>query len=196
MSEKQRRCRARPSGRRTGGGTGADANASGTSTTSRATRFLAPWLIGLFAFTLIPMVYSLYLSLTKFNLLTAPQWIGVDNYVRLFSDERYLQSIKVTLLYVVASVPLKLAAALLVAVALNRGLKALGFYRATFYLPSLLGRERRGLGDVAADLLPRRPGQPVPPASSASRARTGSATRATRCGRWCCWPPGSSAPRC
>ena len=101
--------------------------------------FLAPWLIGLFAFTLIPMVYSLYLSLTKFNLLTAPQWIGVENYTRLFSDERYLQSIKVTLLYVVTSVPLKLAAALLVAVALNRGLKALGFYRATFYLPSLLG---------------------------------------------------------
>ncbi len=101
--------------------------------------FLAPWLIGLFAFTLIPMVYSLYLSLTKFNLLTAPQWTGFDNYVRLFSDERYLQSIKVTLIYVVTSVPLKLAAALLVAVALNRGLKALGFYRATFYLPSLLG---------------------------------------------------------
>ncbi|GAB2807335.1 carbohydrate ABC transporter permease [Lentzea nigeriaca] len=101
--------------------------------------FLAPWLIGLFAFTLIPMVYSLYLSLTKFNLLTAPQWIGFENYTRLFSDERYLQSIKVTLLYVVTSVPLKLAAALLVAVALNRGLRALGFYRATFYLPSLLG---------------------------------------------------------
>ena len=101
--------------------------------------FLAPWLIGLFAFTLVPMVYSLYLSLTKFNLLTAPQWTGFDNYVRLLSDERYLQSIKVTLIYVVTSVPLKLAAALLVAVALNRGLKALGFYRATFYLPSLLG---------------------------------------------------------
>jgi multiple sugar transport system permease protein len=101
--------------------------------------FLAPWLFGLFAFTLIPMGYSLYLSLTKFNLLTAPQWTGADNYVRLFSDERYLQSIKVTLLYVVTSVPLKLVAALLVAVALNRGLTALGFYRATFYLPSLLG---------------------------------------------------------
>ncbi|WP_330274720.1 sugar ABC transporter permease [Lentzea sp. NBC_00516] len=101
--------------------------------------FLAPWLIGLFAFTLVPMGYSLYLSFTKFNLLTAPQWIGSDNYTRLLADERYLQSVKVTLLYVVTSVPLKLAAALLVAVALNRGLRALGFYRATFYLPSLLG---------------------------------------------------------
>ncbi|WP_083751510.1 carbohydrate ABC transporter permease [Saccharothrix sp. ALI-22-I] len=101
--------------------------------------FLAPWLIGIFGLTLIPMVYSLYLSLTRFNLLTDPQWTGLDNYARLLSDERYLQSIKVTLLYVVTSVPLKLIAALLVAVALNRGLKALGFYRATFYLPSLLG---------------------------------------------------------
>ncbi|MDX3661719.1 sugar ABC transporter permease [Streptomyces sp. ID05-26A] len=101
--------------------------------------FLAPWLTGLFAFTLIPMAYSLYLSFTKFNLLTAPQWTGLENYVRLFSDERFVQSVKVTLLYVVTSVPLKLAAALLVALALNRGLKALGFYRATFYLPSLLG---------------------------------------------------------
>jgi multiple sugar transport system permease protein len=101
--------------------------------------FLAPWLIGIVGFTLVPMVYSAYLSLTKFNLLTDPQWIGFGNYARLFSDERYLQSIKVTLIYVVTSVPLKLAAALLVAVALNRGLTALGFYRSVFYLPSLLG---------------------------------------------------------
>jgi multiple sugar transport system permease protein len=101
--------------------------------------FLAPWLIGVFGFTLIPMVYSLYLSLTKFNLLTAPQWTGLDNYVNLLSDPRYLQAVKVTLIYVVASVPLKLALALLVAVALNRGLVALGFYRSVFYLPSLLG---------------------------------------------------------
>jgi multiple sugar transport system permease protein len=101
--------------------------------------FLAPWLIGVFGFTLIPMVYSLYLSLTKFNLLTAPQWIGFDNYVNLLSDPRYLQAVKVTLIYVVTSVPLKLALALLVAVALNRGLAALGFYRSVFYLPSLLG---------------------------------------------------------
>jgi multiple sugar transport system permease protein len=101
--------------------------------------FLAPWLIGIFGFTVIPMVYSGYLSLTKFNLLTDPQWIGVDNYVQLLSDDRFLQSVKVTLIYVATSVPLKLIAALLVAIALNRGLKALGFYRSVFYLPSLLG---------------------------------------------------------
>jgi multiple sugar transport system permease protein len=101
--------------------------------------FIAPWLIGIFGFTLVPMVYSLYLSLTKFNLLTAPQWTGLDNYLTLLQDQRYLQAVKVTLIYVVTSVPLKLALALLVAVALNRGLTALGFYRSVFYLPSLLG---------------------------------------------------------
>jgi multiple sugar transport system permease protein len=101
--------------------------------------FIAPWLAGIFGFTLIPMVYSLYLSLTRFSLLSAPQWTGLANYVSLLHDERYLQSVKVTLLYVVTSVPLKLALALLVAVALNRGLTALGFYRSVFYLPSLLG---------------------------------------------------------
>ena len=101
--------------------------------------FLVPWFLGIFGFTLIPMGYSLYLSLTKFGLLSAPQWIGLSNYVALFHDTRYLQSVKVTLIYVVTSVPLKLAFALLVAVALNRGIKALGFYRSVFYLPSLLG---------------------------------------------------------
>ena len=101
--------------------------------------FLIPWFLGIFGFTLIPMGYSLYLSLTKFGLLSAPQWIGFGNYVALFQDTRFLQSAKVTLIYVVTSVPLKLAFALLVAVALNRGIKGLGFYRSAFYLPSLLG---------------------------------------------------------
>ncbi|MFD8493066.1 carbohydrate ABC transporter permease [Amycolatopsis sp. NPDC059657] len=101
--------------------------------------FLTPWLLGLFGFVLVPMGYSLYLSLTKFDLLSAPRWIGFANYLAMLGDEKFLQSVKVTLQYVVFSVPLKLAAALLVAVALNRGLRALGFYRSVFYLPSLLG---------------------------------------------------------
>lgn len=101
--------------------------------------FLTPWLLGIFGFTIIPMGYSLYLSLTKFGLLSAPRWIGLGNFAALLHDQRYLQSVKVTLIYVVTSVPVKLAVALLVAVALNRGIRALGFYRSAFYLPSLLG---------------------------------------------------------
>jgi multiple sugar transport system permease protein len=101
--------------------------------------FLTPWFLGIFGFVLLPMAYSLYLSLTKFDLLSSPQWVGFDNYLAMWQDEKFLHSVKVTLTYVVASVPLKLAAALLVAAALNRGLRALGFYRSVFYLPSLLG---------------------------------------------------------
>lgn len=101
--------------------------------------FLAPWFIGIFGFTLIPMGYSLYLSLTKFDLLTPPKWLGFGNYTAMLHDTRFLQSVKVTLEYVLVSVPLKLALALLIAVALNKGLRGLGFYRSVFYLPSLLG---------------------------------------------------------
>ncbi len=57
----------------------------------------------------------------------------------MFSDIRFLDSVKVTAIYVVVSVPLKLAFALLVAVLLNRGLRGLGIYRAIYYVPSLLG---------------------------------------------------------
>jgi multiple sugar transport system permease protein len=101
--------------------------------------FLTPWLIGIFGLTLIPMAYSLYLSLTNYNLLTSPTWIGFKNYTLLFHDPNFLQSAKVTLEYVVFSVPLKLGAALIVAVLLNKKIRSLSFYRSAFYLPSLLG---------------------------------------------------------
>jgi multiple sugar transport system permease protein len=101
--------------------------------------FLAPWFLGFFGLTLLPMIYSGYLSFTKFDLLTAPKWIGLQNFSQMLHDEKFRQSVKVTLIYVFTSVPLKLVVALLIAVALNRGLRGLGFYRSVFYLPSLLG---------------------------------------------------------
>ncbi|HEV2502813.1 MAG TPA: sugar ABC transporter permease [Mesorhizobium sp.] len=102
--------------------------------------FLTPWLIGLFCFTLGPIVYSFYLSFTRFDLLTAPDWVGLENYHRILSeDPKFLASMRVTFLYVLFSVPLKLAFALAVAMLLNKGIKGLTLYRAVFYLPSLLG---------------------------------------------------------
>jgi multiple sugar transport system permease protein len=102
--------------------------------------FLLPWLIGFFGLTLGPMVSSLYLSFTHFDLLTAPRWAGVDNYVRMFTaDPKFATSMRVTMFFVIFSVPLKLAFALGVALLLNRGMKGVSFYRALFYLPSLLG---------------------------------------------------------
>jgi len=102
--------------------------------------FLAPWIIGAVALTVGPMILSLYLSFTDYDLFTEPHWVGFDNFVRMFTDDsRYLQSVKVTLIYVLASVPLKLIASLLVAMMLNTRAASNGFYRAAFYAPSLLG---------------------------------------------------------
>ncbi len=102
--------------------------------------FLLPWLIGFFGLTLGPALASLYLSFTNYDLIRSPDWVGAANYVRIATaDPKFAAAMKVTFLYVVLSVPLKLAFALLVAMAFNRGLKGLPVYRAIFYLPSLLG---------------------------------------------------------
>jgi multiple sugar transport system permease protein len=102
--------------------------------------FLLPWLAGFFGLTLGPTLASLYLSFTSFDLLTPPQWIGPENYVYMFTlDPRFWQALKVTFTYVVWSVPLKLVVALALAMVLDKGIRAVGLYRALFYLPSLLG---------------------------------------------------------
>jgi multiple sugar transport system permease protein len=112
----------------------------GTRDNLTAYTFLLPWLIGFFCLTLGPMLGSLYLSMTKFNLFNPPVWIGLDNYVTIFTkDSTFTTSLAVTFKYVFLSVPLRLAFALLVAIVLNKGIRALGIYRTVYYLPSLLG---------------------------------------------------------
>ncbi len=102
--------------------------------------FLAPWLIGFFGLTLGPALVSLYLSFTNYDLLRAPDWVGAANYVRIATDDpKFAAAMRVTFIYVVLSVPLKLVFALAVAMAFNRGIRGLTVYRAIFYLPSLLG---------------------------------------------------------
>ena len=119
--------------------------------------FLVPWLIGFFLLTLYPMCYSLYLSFTRFNIRTPPQWIGLDNYLVMFKgsaalprDERFLNSIWVTFRFVFISVPVKLVFALTVAMLMNKKLRLIGLYRALYYIPTLLG------GSVAIAVLWRR----------------------------------------
>ncbi|WP_156254032.1 carbohydrate ABC transporter permease [Pseudactinotalea terrae] len=109
--------------------------------------FLLPWLVGLFAFTLGPMLASLYLSLTDYNLIQTPEFIGLDNYARMLEDARLHKSLQVTFTYVVVGVPAQLALALAIALLLDKGMRGLAFYRSVFYLPSMLG------GSVAIALL-------------------------------------------
>jgi ABC-type sugar transport systems, permease components len=86
------------------------------------------------------MLYTLYLSFTSYDIFSPPTWTGFDNYVRLFTnDPNFLQSAKVTLLYVLIGTPLKLAAALGAAMLLNYRDTAASFFRSAFYVPSLIG---------------------------------------------------------
>ena len=102
--------------------------------------FLTPWLIGLVVITLGPMVASLYLSFTDYNLIGRMNWVGLANYDRMLtSDPRFTSAALVTLRYVIISVPVQLAFALLLATLLNRGLRGMALYRSVYYLPSLLG---------------------------------------------------------
>jgi multiple sugar transport system permease protein len=101
--------------------------------------FLLPWLIGLVVIVAGPMFASLYLSFTNYSLIQAPEWVGLDNYVRMFDDPRLHKSLAVTFTYVFVGVPLQLIMALGVAMLLNEGMKGLAFYRSIFYLPSMLG---------------------------------------------------------
>ena len=109
---------------------------------------IAPWLFGFILMYLIPMFASLYLSFTKYNLLSAPKFIGLANFKRMFfQDTSFWPSLGVTFYYVLAVVPLRLAFALLVAMLLNSKRKFLGVYRAVFYIPSLIG------GSVAVSII-------------------------------------------
>src|SRR5690606_35620610 len=102
--------------------------------------FLTPWLLGLVVIVLGPMLASLYLSFTRYELIGPAEWIGLDNYQRmLFEDPRWLRSARVTMIYVGLSVPSVLVVSLLLAMFLDKGIRFLSLYRALFYIPSLLG---------------------------------------------------------
>ncbi len=109
--------------------------------------FLAPWFVGMLAITAFPMVASLYLSFTDYNLLKPPEFIGLENYADMLNDPRLAKSLGVTFTYVFLGVPLLMAAALGLAIMLNRGIRGLAIYRSVYYLPSLLG------GSVAVGIL-------------------------------------------
>ncbi|WP_436521179.1 carbohydrate ABC transporter permease [Actinoplanes sp. HUAS TT8] len=102
--------------------------------------FLSPWIAGALLLTLGPMAASLYLSFTDYDLFTSPEWTGMDNYARILTDDpHFWNAVAATTKFVVISVPVQLAAALGVAMLINRRSRAQGTYRSAFYAPSLLG---------------------------------------------------------
>ena len=110
--------------------------------------YIAPWLLGFLIFQLYPFIASLCYSFTDYTLLNQPQFVGLKNYLTLFTtDKQFLSTMKITGFYALLSVPLKLAFALFIAILLNAKIKGIGIYRSLYYLPSILG------GSVAVSVL-------------------------------------------
>ena len=102
--------------------------------------FVLPFILGLFLFTVFPFFTSLYLAFTDYNILSAPEWIGFSNFTRMFQEDKlFWQSFGVTFKFALIQVPVKLLVSLGVALLLSRQTKATSFYRAAFYIPSLMG---------------------------------------------------------
>lgn len=111
--------------------------------------FIGLFVIGFLAFTVIPIGTSLVLSFTKYDILSPPQFIGLDNFVQMLTgDHQFWVSFGVTLFYVIVSVPLRLAFALAVAMLLQKTTKLTTFYRAAYYLPTITSINRTCTGHV------------------------------------------------
>ncbi|MDK2966629.1 carbohydrate ABC transporter permease [Lacrimispora amygdalina] len=102
--------------------------------------FILPFIIGFLAFMALPMILSLGFSFTRYNILKTPVFIGLENYKTMFTaDPKFWKVFGVTMYYVLFSVPLRLIMALVVAMLLVKTTKLSGFYRAVYYLPSIIG---------------------------------------------------------
>jgi multiple sugar transport system permease protein len=109
--------------------------------------FLAPWLLGIIFFSLVPVILSFWFAFTNYDMFSPAQFVGLTNFINMFKDARFYQSISVTARYVLFGVPLQLAFALFLATILNEKLPGFRIFRAIYYVPSLLG------GSVAIALL-------------------------------------------
>lgn len=102
--------------------------------------FISPWLIAFFLFAFIPMIVSFGLSFTDYHVLRGWNYIGLDNFQRMFyEDRRYWNSVQATFKYVFFAVPMRLIFALAVAMLLNTKRRGVALYRAAFYAPSIIG---------------------------------------------------------
>lgn len=101
--------------------------------------FLLPWIIGFTSMTLGPMIVSIWYSLTDYNMLMPPWFVGLENYQRLFTeDPLFWKSLYNTVYYVIFSVPLGLVVGLILALLLNQKLRGMNLFRTIYYLPSIV----------------------------------------------------------
>jgi len=100
--------------------------------------FITPWVIGFLVFTVGPMLASLYFSLTDYDIVSAPRWVGLRNYVNMFHDNLFWHSLSVTFRYAVIALPLGLITSYLMAVLLNQKVRGINIWRTVYFLPSVV----------------------------------------------------------
>ncbi|NLE45966.1 MAG: sugar ABC transporter permease [Chloroflexi bacterium] len=117
---------------------------SGSTTRLQAKRafwgyiYLSPWLFGLSIFIVGPILASIYFSMTSYDVISAPRWVGLENYAQAFAgDKLFWPSLERTLRYAFVTVPLGVAGSLFLAILLNQGIRGTGGFRTLFFLPSL-----------------------------------------------------------
>ncbi len=99
---------------------------------------ISPWIIGFLIFIAGPIFASLFFSFCNYDVVTSPDWVGIQNYKRLFSDPLFWQSLKVTSYYSLVSVPLGIALSLIIAILLNQNIRGLAWFRTIYYMPSVI----------------------------------------------------------
>ena len=99
--------------------------------------FILPWLLGFLIFVAGPMIASLLISFTRWEIVTPARWVGLEQYTKLFADDRFYLSLYNTAYYVFLGVPLHLLLALLAAMAMNLNIRGIRFYRTVYFLPSI-----------------------------------------------------------
>ncbi|NPV09199.1 MAG: sugar ABC transporter permease [Anaerolineae bacterium] len=99
---------------------------------------ISPWLLGLLIFTIGPILASLYLSFTEYEVVKPPVFTGLANYVMLARDDLFWQSLKVTSIYTFVSVPLRITLSFAIALLMNQQVKFLGLFRTAYYMPNLV----------------------------------------------------------
>jgi len=107
------------------------------SETRAALLFISPWLIGFLLFTLYPLIYTGYLSMTDYDVINDPHFVGMENFQTLLHDDKVALALRNTFLFTVMSVPAKLVVSFLLALLLNRAGRMSGFFRTAFFLPKM-----------------------------------------------------------
>ncbi len=101
--------------------------------------FIAPWLIGFVAFTLGPFLVSIYLSFTRYDIVSSPVWVGAANYKHLLNhDPLFWKALGTTLKYAAVAVPMGIITGVSLALLLNSRIAGISVYRTIFFIPSIV----------------------------------------------------------